>query len=143
MNKQILVVVGIVEFQGKILTTRRVSVGNPQWHQKWEFPGGKVDAGESPEEAVIRELQEECGLDTYAPELLGIHTHIWHVGELTQQTFLATYRLQTDSDKVELCEKEADAYLWLEPEAFLELEDTLGTEKELLTTLYLRRHVSV
>lgn len=55
------VVAGIVEREGKILIGRRRA---DQPHPlKWEFPGGKVEAGESPHEAIVRELREELGIE--------------------------------------------------------------------------------
>jgi 8-oxo-dGTP diphosphatase len=54
------VVAAIIERDGRILIGQRKNLG---YHPlKWEFPGGKVEAGETPEAAVIRELQEELGI---------------------------------------------------------------------------------
>jgi 8-oxo-dGTP diphosphatase len=53
---------------GRILICRRRA---DQAHAlKWEFPGGKVEAGESPEDALRRELQEELGIESAAPSEL-------------------------------------------------------------------------
>lgn len=55
------VVAGILERDGKILICRRRA---DQPHAlKWEFPGGKIEAGESPDDALVRELREELGID--------------------------------------------------------------------------------
>lgn len=55
------VVAGVIERDGKILICRR---RKDQAHAlKWEFPGGKVEAGESPEVALARELREELGIE--------------------------------------------------------------------------------
>jgi len=54
------VVAAILEREGRILIGQRTAA---QSHPlKWEFPGGKVEAGETPEQAIIRELEEELGI---------------------------------------------------------------------------------
>lgn len=55
------VVAGVLERDGKVLICRRRA---DQPHPlKWEFPGGKLEAGESPESALVRELREELGIE--------------------------------------------------------------------------------
>lgn len=54
------VVAAIIERDGQILIGQRKNEGHHPL--KWEFPGGKVEPGEAPETAVIRELQEELGI---------------------------------------------------------------------------------
>src|SRR5579884_2539338 len=55
------VVAAVIEQDGRILACQRHS-GGPH-PLKWEFPGGKVEAGESPEKALVRELKEELNID--------------------------------------------------------------------------------
>src|SRR5579872_3294122 len=56
----VTVVAGVIERAGDILIAQRKRTG--QHPLKWEFPGGKVEAGEAPERALIRELAEELGI---------------------------------------------------------------------------------
>ncbi len=57
----------LVDGQGQVLITRRPE-GKPL-AGLWEFPGGKVEPGETPEEALVRELKEELGIDVALPRL--------------------------------------------------------------------------
>jgi 8-oxo-dGTP diphosphatase len=54
--------VALVDPDGRVLIAQR-PVGKPM-AGLWEFPGGKVDPGETPEEALVRELHEELGIET-------------------------------------------------------------------------------
>ena len=58
--KQVEVVAAIIRKGGKIFATQR---GYGEWKDWWEFPGGKVEAGESPEDALKREIREELSTD--------------------------------------------------------------------------------
>ena len=54
--KTIEVVAAIIHQDGRILATQR---GYGEWKGMWEFPGGKMEAGETEEEAIVREIREE------------------------------------------------------------------------------------
>ncbi len=60
MTQPLVVVAAVIERDGWILACRRrpeKTAGG-----RWEFPGGKVEAGEDPEEALVREIEEELGV---------------------------------------------------------------------------------
>lgn len=56
--------VALIDADGRILLAQRPE--GKAMAGLWEFPGGKVEPGETPEETLIRELQEELGIDTWA-----------------------------------------------------------------------------
>ena len=58
--KVIDVVAAIIKKEDKIFITRR---SDGEFKDMWEFPGGKIEAGESKEDALIREIKEELDLD--------------------------------------------------------------------------------
>lgn len=58
-----VVAAALVDADGRVLLQRRPP-GKPM-AGLWEFPGGKIDGGETPEEALVRELREELGIETH------------------------------------------------------------------------------
>ena len=54
--KIINVVAAIIKKNNKVFITQR---GHGEFKGKWEFPGGKIEVGESPEDAIVREIKEE------------------------------------------------------------------------------------
>lgn len=64
------VVAAVIQHDGKFLLTRRP----PRAHLEglWEFPGGKIEEGESPEQALMRECSEECAIDVVVHDILDV-----------------------------------------------------------------------
>jgi 8-oxo-dGTP diphosphatase len=58
----LVVAVALIDVDGRVLIAQRPE--GKKMAGLWEFPGGKVDPGETPEAALIRELKEELGIDT-------------------------------------------------------------------------------
>ncbi len=58
--KTIPVVAAIIQKDGRILATQR---GYGEQKDGWEFPGGKIEFGETPEEALVREIREELAME--------------------------------------------------------------------------------
>ena len=56
----IAVVAGVLRREGRVLLSRRIRGADVG---RWEFPGGKLERGETPEQALRRELREELGIE--------------------------------------------------------------------------------
>jgi mutator protein MutT len=107
---------------GKILLARRKAgkhMGN-----RWEFPGGKVHPGESPQQALSRELQEELGIEARIGECLG--SARFADGRVDLEILL--YRAEHLSGTFTLREHEAIA--WVDP-GDVESYDLADSDREL------------
>jgi 8-oxo-dGTP diphosphatase len=69
----ILVAAGVLVEHGRVLVTRRKA--GTHLAGTWELPGGKVQAGEDPREALRRELREELGIDVAVGEIVDVTFH--------------------------------------------------------------------
>jgi 8-oxo-dGTP diphosphatase len=71
--RTLLVAAAVVRREGRILITRRLDRGHLAGF--WEFPGGKVEEGEAPEDALVRECREECAIDVEVRDILEVTFH--------------------------------------------------------------------
>ena len=82
--KRIEVVAGIIKDSEKIFATQR---GYGEFKDGWEFPGGKMEPGETPQEALARELKEELAVDVKAGEFLCTVDYDYPTFHLTMHCF--------------------------------------------------------
>ncbi len=102
--KQIEVVAAIIRKDGRIFATQR---GYGEWKDWWEFPGGKMEKGETAEEALKREIREELSTEINVEELFCTVEYDYPKFHLTMHCYLCT--LLTDA--MHLNEHEAARWL--------------------------------
>ncbi len=88
MKKQIVVVGAVIVREGSILCARRGPAG--ALPGMWEFPGGKIEAGETPPEALRREIEEELDCAIEVGEPITTTSHEYDFGVVTLTTYYAT-----------------------------------------------------
>lgn len=109
--KRIEVAAAVIEDpEGRIFTTQR---GYGEWKDWWEFPGGKIEAGETPQEALRREIHEELDAEIEVGELLRTIEYDYPAFHLTMHCFRCQIKEQRDKG---LSTKE-QGYTLLEHEA--------------------------
>jgi 8-oxo-dGTP diphosphatase len=123
--KAIEVVAAIIKHEDKIFATQR---GYGEFKGFWEFPGGKIEAGESPQQALIREIKEELDVNIEVGELIDTVEYDYPQFHLTMHCFICTI-LSGD-----LVLKEHEASKWLTKD-ILDSVNWLPADKDLIERL--------
>lgn len=105
--KTIRVVAAIIIENGKVFATQR---GYGDFKDGWEFPGGKIDAGETPKEALVREIKEELDTEVEVKELLDTVEYDYPNFHLSMDCFICSIK------SGDLVLKEHEAAQWLKKE---------------------------
>lgn len=128
-QKMITGVVGLpVRKDGRILLTRRYAPGKKDWHGKWQLAGGGMEFGETPEQTLSREFQEELKVSARIifPWPI-VKTKVWYGGHLdfsaNTHITLFCYLVDIGDQEVDVSgDDETSQYDWFTPEKALKLD---------------------
>ena len=123
--KKIEVVAAILHRDGAYFATQR---GYGEFEGMWEFPGGKIEPGESREVALRREIQEELGIDIIIENLLCTTEYDYPSFHLTMYCYLCS----VTSGEIEL--REHKSARWLTAET-LDSVEWLPADKEVIENI--------
>ena len=108
-KKQVTVCAGMIEYQGKILIAQRrrdKSLGG-----LWEFPGGKIEAGETHQQTLTREIREEFDIDIQVGDFLTQITHEYPDFILTMYVYRASWN---GKGTIRICDHEEYRFVKLD-----------------------------
>jgi 8-oxo-dGTP diphosphatase len=114
--KHLDVVAAVVEIDNKYLCMQRGVAKYPYTSFKFEFPGGKIEQGESPEEALRRELKEELAYPITVEKSLVTVDYRYPDFSITMQAFLCT------APSTNFIMKEHYSYRWLAIDELTQLD---------------------
>ena len=123
--KVIEVVAAILHRDGAYFATQR---GYGEFEGMWEFPGGKIEPGESSEDALKREIQEELGVDIVIEDLICTTEYDYPSFHLTMHCYLC----RVEAGEIEL--REHKSARWLRPEELGSVE-WLPADKDIISRL--------
>ena len=102
--KTVRVVAAVIRDNDRILATAR---GYGEYKGWWEFPGGKIEEGESPKQALVREIREELGVEIEVHDLIDIIDYDYETFHLHMNCYWAT----VVKGELQLLEHEAARWL--------------------------------
>jgi 8-oxo-dGTP diphosphatase len=126
--KTIKVVAAVIQHQNKILAVQRGPAQYAYISEKWEFPGGKMEAGETEEQTIIREIREELDMQIAVKAKLLTVEHTYPDFHLTMHTYLC------ETEQRELTLTEHIDFKWLSL-AELEVLDWAGADVPIVEVL--------
>ena len=125
--KTVRVVAAVIRSEDKIFATAR---GYGEFKGQWEFPGGKIEPGETPQEALVREIQEELDVKIEVGDLIDTIEYDSPSFHLSMDCF---WCIVTDG---EITLKEAEDARWLSKDQLYSV-DWLPADMELIEKLVL------
>lgn len=125
--KTIRVVAAVIRSEDKIFATAR---GYGEFKGQWEFPGGKIEPGETPQEALVREIQEELDVKTEVGDLIDTIEYDYPSFHLSMDCFWCN----VTEGEIKL--KEAEDARWLSKDELYSV-DWLPADMELIEKLEL------
>lgn len=127
MKKHVQVVAALIFENGKVFTTKRGENKYAYIAHKYEFPGGKIEAGETPQAALKREMQEELEMDVRVGNLFATDTFEY-------PDFIITLHLYECEMLSSFVLKEHESYAWIAAKELNE-EEWAPADAEIIASL--------
>ena len=121
----------VVNDKGEVLLVR-----SHKWGTKYSVPGGHIELGERAEDAIVREVKEETGLDSVAEELLIVQQAIYPKDYTKHEHYIfMDYVCRVLSTEVKLDGRELQSFVWVQP------TDALKFDLEEYTRNFVERYI--